>query len=307
MDSICLDQITNHAVGSHTSFVSLVLLLQQQQALSTRDWAWKMKDIKKNVIRRVFVLHKSLGHLNWMERSEHMAWHSMRWPLSHSISVLCALLWQSEQHFLAAREMVVLRLLGHRREKCLDVRSSQKVQLHLLRCSPLSFVSMCCWHQSKQDPPRQEGMRINCFLQVQRAIPAVCFIGHPLRFHMPGEICSFSPDELARAHRSYSVLNKSSRAAHCGLPPSRTSIQTQISLLQLGLIKPANKILYNRLIVVVVVVADIRSFAIASPVRTFLQTTDMSWTCHRLYIHSTFITWLSYSLCFGTHNCETTG
>lgn len=90
----------------------------------------------------------------------------------------------------------------------------------------------------------------------------------------------------------HSVLNKSSRAAHCGLPPSRTSIQTQISLLQLGLIKPANKILYNRLIVVVVVVADIRSLAIASPVRTFLQTTDMSWTCHRLYIHSTFITWL---------------
>lgn len=106
----------------------------------------------------------------------------------------------------------------------------------------------------------------------------------------------------------HSVLNKSSRAAHCGLPPSRTSIQTQKSWLQLSLIKPANELLHNSLIVVVVVVvADIRSLAIASPVRTFLQTTDMSWACHRLYIHSTFITWFSYSLCFGIHNCETTG
>lgn len=42
------------------------------------------------------------------------------------------------------------------------------------------------WQGSKLDVPWQEAMRINCFLQVQRAAAASCFIGAPVEIPYAG-------------------------------------------------------------------------------------------------------------------------
>lgn len=161
----------------------------QQPALSADShWVWKMKDIKSKVILSVFVLHKTWGHFSWMERSVRTTSPGMRWPFPHSISGLSCVLWQDEQHVPAAREVLVLPLLGHRSRKCLDETGIG--QLNLPTFSPQCFVRLCCYHWFKLEPPRLGGRRINCFLWVQRALPSPCFIELPLRFHMLGEICS---------------------------------------------------------------------------------------------------------------------
>lgn len=77
-------------------------------------------------------------NLRSSEMNGQVAWHSMRWPVSHSISVLCSLLWRSERSFRTARVILVLLLLGHRRRRCLNVMW-ELVSLQLFRSSPFSF------------------------------------------------------------------------------------------------------------------------------------------------------------------------
>lgn len=169
---ICLDQITSmlQDLMSHFSI---------KATTGSVHWEGLIWEDERH-----FVLHKVWSELNWMKRSEHMAWCSMRRPLFHSICILCSLFQQNGQYGWAVRDILVWLLLGHKRRKCRDGQS--RLQLNLFRFSPWSFICLFCWHWSKQEPLRQGGLRINCFLQVQRAMPAVCFIEPPLRFHMLG-------------------------------------------------------------------------------------------------------------------------
>lgn len=205
---ICLDQITNvpQDLATHLTLSSLYCNNKLWPLTRTELVRWKTS---RGMSSAEF-LHFIKAEAIWTEWRGQSMWPGTVWDdpfLTPSLS--CALCYgRVSRLFLSAREIVVQRLLGHRRGQFLDVRSSQ---LHLFR---LSAVAPCCWHRSKQDPPRRGGMRINCFLQVQRAIPAVCFIGPPLRFHMLGEICSSSPDELACTRWSALWTEKSSRAAH---------------------------------------------------------------------------------------------
>lgn len=140
-------------------------------------------------------LHKTWDHLKWMKRSGHVALHGMRWPLlslHFCLEFFIMAVWAGFSCWQ--------RNTGTASPKCLDGISCQRVQLYVVfsKFHPSHFsVFLCCWQWSKWEPPKWTDMRINCFLQVQRAIPAVCFIGSPLRFHMLGEICSLFPEELA--------------------------------------------------------------------------------------------------------------
>ena len=193
-----------------------------------KHWAGKMKDIKGDVIRRVLVHHKTQGHANWMKRSEYQAWGSVRWPRSlpppppphPPLSLSCALYYGKVSiHFLQSEKNTRAASRG------LDVRSSRRARLHLFLDFSLShlfvshslslslslFLSVWCWHRSKQEPTRQRGMKINCF----RANTAACVIGPLLRFHMQSEICSFS-GELAWV--CLSALNTPLRHTMARLP-----------------------------------------------------------------------------------------
>lgn len=165
-------------------FAPLPIILQQA-LVTDKDWAGYKIDIKRDLVHRVFVLHKNWAHLNWMLRSQHIARRRMRVTPYSLILGLVLFIMADWAGFSCSQRNG-------------GTRSSKRVQLHLVRLPLLSFFSLCAADTGpNKDPPRREGMRINCFLQVQRAIPAACFMESPSRFHMLGEICSFSPDKLA--------------------------------------------------------------------------------------------------------------
>lgn len=111
--------------------------------------------------REVFVLPYAWGQLHWIERSEHMAWHSMRRPSNQFFSIF---------YFFIMAEWAVLSCCqrnagipwvaeGKKIKKSLNAGSSREVPMlfpNSLPCfSSLSSTSLCFWRWSKQEPPRR--------------------------------------------------------------------------------------------------------------------------------------------------------
>lgn len=106
------------------------LLVVLQPALVTdKDWACYKIDIKRDLVHRVFVLHKNWAHLNWMERSQHIAWRRMRVTPYSLILGLALFIMAGWAGFSCSQRNG-------------GIRSSKRVQLHLVRLPLLSFFSI---------------------------------------------------------------------------------------------------------------------------------------------------------------------
>lgn len=145
---ICLHQITNmpkHLI-SHLPLFSSYCNNKLWPLPRTELGGWKTSRGMSSTEFLYFIKTEAI----WTEwRGQSICPGTVWDDLSLTPSMSCALYYGTVSRLFLLPEKYWYCISLFTREE--SVRSSQRVQLHLNRLLSLPFVSLCCWHWSKQD------------------------------------------------------------------------------------------------------------------------------------------------------------